>query len=108
MKKIKQFRQGDVFITRVTSVPVKAVPQQASASITVALGEATGHHHTIYCGDKDPADWWKDDSGDIYITTKKAAELRHQEHSALTLEAGTYQVKRQREYSPAAIRNVAD
>lgn len=36
------------------------------------------------------------------------AALRHEEHKPVIHAPGSYQVIRQREYSPAAIRNVAD
>ena len=36
------------------------------------------------------------------------ALLRHDEHSTIELPPGTFHVRRQSEYSPAAIRSVAD
>lgn len=105
MTKIKgQTRQGDVLTQRVTDIPKTAMKQKHSGSITVALGEATGHHHTI---EVDRADWWKD-GDDQFVSLPKASPLTHQEHRKISLKRGKHVVRRQREYTPQAIRNVAD
>lgn len=101
----RQYRQGDVLLRAVDQIPKDAIAQQAQgALIVLAYGEATGHAHvvdatqaTIYkVGDKD------------FIETRPGAHLRHEEHSALALEPGCYQVVRQREYEPAGWRGVVD
>ena len=112
MKKI--YRQGDVLIERVETIPATAVKQKPSKRIILAHGEVTGHHHALEVAD--PADWWKEAdekqsttglAGDIFVTIKGGA-VTHQEHSKIVLPPGNYRVTRQREYSPEAIRNVAD
>lgn len=107
--KLKIYRQGDVLIERVESVPATATKQKPSARITLALGEATGHHHDLCV--TDPADWWKQGEGlneEKFVVVEKPAEITHQEHSTINVPSGTYRITRQREYSPEAIRNVAD
>ncbi len=105
MKKLTLFRQGDVLIERVASVPTEAQKLKSSKRITLALGEATGHHHTLECDD--PADWWK--RGDEqFVSLSSTSILTHQEHAPIDLSPGIYRVTRQREYSPEAIRNVQD
>ena len=112
MKKNKdrpQFRQGDVFIEAVPSVPQSATKQKPSVKIILAMGEVTKHHHTIEACD--PVDWWKQGEGltaEKFVTLHRAASVTHQEHSTIELPAGTYRVIIQREYSPEAIRNVTD
>lgn len=99
------FRQGDVLIERVGRIPKDAVKSPAeNGRIILAHGEATGHHHSLDIAD---ADWWKT-ADEQFIEVKKPAEVVHQEHAPIALEPGKYRVKRQREYSPEAIRNVAD
>jgi hypothetical protein len=44
---------------------------------------------------------------DIEVT-EDSADLIHDEHGTITLPRGSYQVIRQREYTPEAIRNVED
>jgi hypothetical protein len=112
------YRQGDVLIERVPSIPAKAEAQKKSRKIILAHGEVTGHHHALET--RDPADWWKDGDistansrpstlvGEIYVSLPKGGVVKHQEHSKVELPAGNYRVTRQREYSPEAIRNVMD
>lgn len=102
----KMYRQGDVLIESIASIPEVASPAKPECGLIIlAHGEVTGHHHSL---DADAADWWK--TGDEqYIEVKKGgATVTHQEHGPITLPPGKYRVRRQREYSPEAIRNVAD
>jgi len=105
MKKIKnQFRQGDVLIERVADLPENA--KQVPGRVILAHGEATGHAHEI---DMDSAEAWKRDDGQtVAINVLKPSEVRHQEHAPIPVKRGKYRITRQREYSPEAIRNVAD
>lgn len=104
--KSKLFRQGDVLIERITALPKGLTKQKHAGRIILAFGEVTGHHHSL--AEADLADWWKDGKGEQFLTVKETALVEHQEHAPITLEPGHYRVKRQREYSPEAIRNVAD
>lgn len=103
--KQKHYRQGDVLIERVNSIP-KTAKKQPKQKIILAHGEATGHHHAIE--ERDPADWWKEEDGTQYVNARGVVEVTHQEHSTIKLPIGKYRVTRQVEYSPEAIRNVAD
>jgi len=103
---MKSYRQGDVLIEAIAKIPKDAQRQKSANRIVLALGEATGHHHALETTD-DPADWWK--CGDEqYVTLAQPARLTHQEHAIVELPVGTFRVTRQREYTPEAIRNVAD
>lgn len=111
-RKIKtQFRQGDILIEAVEEVPSSAVKQKPdNGRIIVAHGEVTGHHHSL---EADLADWWKEEGKDAlvadqFVSVQRPTALVHQEHARVPLNQGTYRVRRQREYSPEAIRNVAD
>lgn len=105
--KLKQiYRQGDVLIERVRSLPKQLTKAKPIAGrIILAHGEATGHHHSL---DADAADWWKDEAGTQFVEVREQTEVVHQEHGPIPLVPGRYRVRRQREYSPAEIRNVAD
>lgn len=114
----KHYRQGDVLIERIAKIPTTAKPQKKSRSIILAHGEVTGHHHCLEVAD--PADWWKEGeiattnakpstlAGELFLALPNGGVVTHQEHSKIELPAGNYRVTRQREYSPEAIRNVAD
>ena len=98
-----QARQGDVFIIGATVIPETA--KKADRCI-LALGEVTGHAHQI----KEEAFLWVDTDGTKYIEVfGSEATVQHEEHGSILLSGpAIYRVIQQREYSPEAIRNVAD
>jgi hypothetical protein len=104
MKNIKLYRQGDVLI-----MPVKNIPQNLKRTkrVTLALGEVTGHHHSISSG---AVGFAEDETAlaDYFEITDESANLTHQEHDTITLPKGKYRKTIQVEYTPEAIRNVAD
>lgn len=104
--KNKMYRQGDVLLVAATkpSVNLKKI-EPKNGRVILAFGEATGHHHSI---DSAHSQEWVDDAGVTWIECRQAVELLHQEHDAISLVAGWYRKIQQREYSPEAIRNVAD
>jgi hypothetical protein len=118
MKMQSQYRQGDVFIERIAEIPAAAQKQEISRRVILAHGEVTGHHHVLETAD--PADWWKQGeiatanqipilpTGELFLSLTECATVTHPEHATLELPPGNYRVIRQREYSPEAIRKVAD
>jgi hypothetical protein len=118
MKLNKHYRQGDVLIERIESIPATAKKQKQSKSIILAHGEVTGHHHRMEVAD--PADWWKEGeivptlekpsvlAGEIFVSLATGGCVTHDEHSTIELPSGNYRISRQREYHPQAIRNVQD
>lgn len=100
-----QFRQGDVFIERIDRVPQEAVKQQPGERVILAHGEVTGHAHEIAC---DAADAWKQGVDTVAVVVKSPTKVTHQEHGPIPLRRGTFQITRQREYSPEEVRRVAD
>jgi hypothetical protein len=104
--KLVIYRQGDVLIEEVNEVPHDAVKQKRQSKIILARGEATGHHHALEM--EDPADWWKH-GDEIYVDLANSPQVAHQEHATIQLRAKQIvRVRRQREYTPETIRNVAD
>jgi hypothetical protein len=115
MKKPKtgpaQYRQGDVFIERIEKLPAKIAPlARVGGRVVLAHGVVTGHDHAIAAKNVKayaPARAAKE--GELFLEISgKSAALTHDEHSTITLPAGTYKVSRQREYSPEEIRRVQD
>jgi hypothetical protein len=103
------FRQGDVLIQSCNKM--KAIPKgatliepDADARVVLAYGEVTGHAHVLPAL-KSTLYAWK---GDRLLEIKEATALTHEEHAPIPLQPGIYKVIQQREYSPEAIRNVAD
>jgi hypothetical protein len=103
------YRQGDVLIRRIGKLPKAIGPEVARderGRVVLAAGEATGHHHAIEARE---ARLFRNEGSNIcHLWLGEPAVLGHEEHAAISLPAGAYEVIRQREYSPEAIRNVAD
>lgn len=96
------YRHGDLLIQKVDAIPGTAVPKKDNI---LAYGTATGHSHMLTGGVV------LEENGDIYLNVPgDAGALTHQEHNAITLPAGDYQVIRQVEYNPyeKATRMVMD
>jgi hypothetical protein len=118
MKNPAQYRHGDVLIEQVAKIPGSAEKQVESRCVILAHGEVTGHHHVLETAD--PVDWWKQGeistanekptglAGELFLSLSKGATVKHEEHATIELPPGNYRVIRQREYSPQAVRNVAD
>lgn len=97
-----QYQQGDVLI-----YGVKEIKGEKLKHLTLAKGEATGHHHTITKGD---ADLYKHE-GTLFLKVKsEEVTLTHQEHNPITIPEGEYQVGIIQEYDflNKEARNVAD
>ena len=110
------FRQGDVLlipIERAAPTFVQPVPRD-KGRIVLAYGEVTGHAHAISAPNCDlveesiPLGRLSPNPRRWLTVVKQDVLLEHEEHGPIVLPPGTYIVKRQREYSPERIRNVAD
>jgi hypothetical protein len=104
------FRQGDVLLRQVRQLPRKRQPvERVGGRIVLAEGEATGHAHAVL-----------DERAELYehsdrlearflrVLAEGGVSLTHDEHATITLPRGTYEVIRQREYEPGAVRPVSD
>jgi hypothetical protein len=102
---MKIYRQGDVLFKQVKSIPMAKLKKRQSGHILE--GEATGHIHKIV--DLSAGEVLECGEG-LYlsVTDDGGVAIVHEDHGTLTLPVGAYEVVRQREYSPEAIRNVAD
>jgi hypothetical protein len=104
----QHFRQGDVMIRAISGIPSGAARTHPTGRIILAAGEVTGHHHAITLDPGIRIDSYEKD-GKIYLHIEGGdAVLSHEEHGCITLPPGDYQSWIQKEYSPEAIRNVAD
>jgi hypothetical protein len=98
------YRQGDVLIRRIQGLPT----QKAQPRLTgiLANGEVTGHCHKVE--DLTRAEVLEISDGLYMRVGEEGVRVIHEEHAAITLPPGNYEVEIQREYTPAEIRNVAD
>ena len=96
------YQQGDVLVKSSDRVKGKKLHH-----LTLALGEATGHHHTITKGDAELYDF----KGTLFLHVESdEAELTHQEHNTIVLPKGDYEIGIVQEYDHFAeeARSVQD
>ena len=104
------YRQGDILIVPIdAATPLGAPVQRERGSVVLAHGEATGHRHRIpsrhaclheRSGVPAPTE--------RILHARRLVRLLHEEHDTIEIPAGMYRVIRQVEYTPEAIRVVAD
>ena len=104
------YRQGDVLLVStarsLTGAAVR-VPRDRGRFV-LARGEATGHAHAIHSA---LAELFEERHGRLVLRVLAGVEqvrLLHEEHDTIVLPPGLYEVIRQREYSPGAIRYVME
>jgi hypothetical protein len=98
------YRQGDVLIRRIQSLPKQTA--QARLNGILAYGEVTGHAHRVE--DLAHAEVLEVGEGLYLRVGDGGVRIVHEEHAPISLPPGNYEVSIQREYTPEAIRNVAD
>jgi hypothetical protein len=108
---IRLCAQGDILIERVEDHPAsgQVVESVDNGAVLIAEGEATGHHHrllgsvTMYRDDAIA----RDIPSGLYIAhvtvRSPTARLVHEEHAPITLDKGTYLVRRQRHLEPTDV-----
>lgn len=105
MNKKPLYRQGDVLVMKVDNIADKL---KKTKKCTLALGEATGHHHTIHEGAVGFADQEQDLAKYFNVSSKNGASLTHQEHDTIVLPEGSYKVIGQFQYTPERLTRAAD
>ena len=89
------YQQGDVLMQQIKFLPANATVKQVGGSIVLALGEVTGHSHTIE--EAEGVTLYTLDEI-LYVVADHEVTMVHQEHGAVTLPAGTYRVGIVQEY----------
>jgi hypothetical protein len=103
MEKPMLWRHGDVLIATTQAVPAGARRQPGTV---VAYGEVTGHSHRFQ--EAGAVELW-DHDGILFVNVlAEVATIVHEEHKPISFPRGVYRVWMQREYTPEAIRRVAD
>jgi hypothetical protein len=108
---IRLCAQGDILIERVDeAAPSGRIMQTVhDGPVILAEGEATGHHHRLLGS----ATMYRDDAiareipSGLYVAhvevRSPTARLVHEEHAPITLDKGTYRVRRQRQLEPTDV-----
>ena len=105
---MKWYRHGDVIINQISKQEYSELGSSTTqkSDLTIAYGEATGHHHTLNA---------KSGTAQVLVSpeTQEATafrvdqktELTHQEHKTISIPKGYYRVEFEREHEP--LSNVA-
>ena len=104
----KLYRHGDVWMRKITELPEGEAIK--TSSVKLALGEATGHAHTLQIPVGAMLQYWGKDGDVTHFELPSIAELTHNEHKMLKIEPGIYEIIREQEYDyfKDEIRRVAD
>lgn len=110
---IKQAAQGDLLIRRIEKLPVGLKQVKAEDGLYIVAHSETRHHHAIaespsvelFAGE-DPLVAY------LRVIDEAEVKLEHHRsfdtHETLCIPGGTYEIRRQREYTPEGWRRVAD
>lgn len=101
---IKSYRQGDVHIVAVHSIPDGATQEKRKGDIILAHGEVSGHAHRIKS--KKAVAW--EAAAERFLQAMEQTPITHEEHVKIPADQGSYIVVIQTEYTPAELRRVAD
>ena len=105
--------QGDVMLIPVAALPEGLVPARTENGAFIVTHSETGHHHIVM---ERPTVRMFNDVMDLFrsflVIEGEPADLEHlrptDTHETVRLEPGIYEVRRQREYSPAGWQRAAD
>ena len=119
MKEFKNIcAQGDVLIRRVDAIPANAKRVDPDGKHIVVTHSETGHNHVMVL-DREVADvpaveMFQDPANALlaWIKVNRPTALEHRRphdtHEPILFSEGTYEVRRQREYTPEGWRRVQD
>ncbi len=96
--KLKQIQQGDVLLQEILKLPMGATQTPTQGRIILARGEKTGHSHVI---SSDQTKLWtltRNGVSEMYLEVLAPVTIVHDEHKALPIPPGIYQVGRVKEY----------
>ena len=109
----KQAAQGDVLITKIAKLPDGLKPTSAVDGRFIVAHSETGHSHIV--AERPGIQFYEGlDPLVAYLQVIDAVEvtLEHERtfdtHEALLIPGGTYEIRRQQEYTPEGWRRVAD
>lgn len=106
------YRQGDVLLVMIDSLPKDAEIVKNKDRIVLAYGEVTGHAHAISVIEAiefkaKPVPVF-DVQAERFIQVTEKALLKHEEHATIELPKGDYAILQQRVYTPEEIKRVED
>lgn len=109
--------QGDVLIRKVSAIPETAKLVAPENGAVIVTHSETGHDHIMVLDRKTSTpnvEMFQDPENALlaWIKVNRPTVLEHQRphdtHAPIKFAKGTYEVRRQREYTPEGWRRVAD
>lgn len=95
----QQYRQGDVFLTKLDKAPEGLTKAKNKV---LALGEATGHKHLVVEGEV-----YVNSEGELFVQAFESTDLAHlnkvgapADHDTYRIDEGWYAVGIEREWDP--------
>lgn len=88
---MKIFRQGDVLIKEIKSLPKDVKLKKTNVLV---WGEVTLHSHRLQKGEV-----YEDKVKNMFLNVTNKTMIVHEEHKPIKLEKGVYAVIRQKEYT---------
>lgn len=105
--------QGDLLIRRIDVLPNDVRQIKPEVGKFILAHSETGHHHSIlerpgveYFGTDDPLVAYLRVIDSVEVVLEH--ERQFDTHESLLIKGGTYEIRRQREYTPEGWRRVAD
>jgi hypothetical protein len=87
-------QQGDLLMRTVSRTPWTGFGKQGK-QLVLLTGETTGHAHVIECEEEAEL---IEIGGRMLLNLESAGVLRHEEHKAIEVPAGTYEVGQAQEF----------
>ena len=84
------YRHGDLTLISISKLPEGLKPFSEGKENVLALGEITGHKHTLLTDTN--VEVFEDNKGIKYFNLPDEARITHQEHGVKTLVPETYKV----------------
>lgn len=91
---MNDYRQGEVRLKEIESIPVKA--KKVSGGAILAVGKSNLHSHRLTGKDFQVFSL----EGKKFVKVKASTPLVHEEHKTIKLPKGNYAVQIQKEYVP--------
>lgn len=94
-------RQGDVLLVQTSrQLPLFRDVAGKTGLVVLAQGEKTGHAHVVPASDACLEIRATEGGSQSWLLVHRPTQLTHEEHSAIALEPGEYQVVIQKQYNP--------
>jgi hypothetical protein len=105
--------QGDLLIRRIDELPSDVEQIKTNQPHYIVAHSETGHNHVIDATPKVRAYHLKrPDIYQLFLQVDEPVEIKHlrsfHTHETLRVPAGTFEIRRQREYTPEGFRRAAD